>query len=248
VSIVYSPEKQVVALGENALAILGKLRTVVVTTPKQLESASETINFAGDVLDEMAEVRDALATRVKDAFEPYKRFAFFAGAEINITLKIPMKQQLETAYQAGKTRRAQYLDMERLRLQREQLAKQAEQDRINKKAADDAAAAAKKAGADKATVAEIKQAVLATPAPIVESKAANVAEAQNVSLRYNYTAQITDLSRFLAYAIANKVMLNTLAVATPELEKAFRKMATDQKEQFQYPGITFKKTPVDVSR
>ena len=144
--------------------------------------------------------------------------------------------------------RASYLAAEERKKQKAQLDAQAKQDEINRKNAEAAAKSAKAAGADKETVAEIKREVLATPAPIVESKAENVAESLNVSLRYTYSAKITNLKLFLGWALNNDMALNTLANATPDIEKAFRKMAADQKEKFVFPGITFVKNPVDVRR
>lgn len=249
VLIKYDPENALPILAQNATKVLALVRSATITNIKQLESASQILGDAEIRADEIEVFAASLREKVQHAASRFQQIPGFEDFEVTLTIrKWGLKSLLSDAIRNLKNHRAKFLSDEAEKARMAQLAAQAAQDRINKKAADDAAAAAKKAGADKATVAEIKQAVLATPAPIVESKAANVAEAQNVSLRYNYTAQITDLSRFLAYAIANKVMLNTLAVATPELEKAFRKMATDQKEQFQYPGITFKKTPVDVSR
>ena len=90
--------------------------------------------------------------------------------------------------------------------------------------------------------------MLATPAPIVESKAQQVAQDVGAGLRYKWTAKITSLKSFLGFCLANPVMLATLASAVPDIEKAFGKMASDQKEQFKYPGIEYVRTPVDVSR
>jgi hypothetical protein len=248
VSITYNPEKQVLALGNRALEVLGKLQGTKITSPKTLEAATEIFLSADAVLTEIGEVRDALANRVKEAFEPYKRFPLFEGSEINITMKIPARQRLDDAYRASKSSRAQYLAAEDERIRRENLAKQAEQDRINREAAQKAAAEAKKQGADRSTIAEIKQAVLETPAPIVTSKAAEVAQAANVTLRYNYYASVTDLKKFLGLCLQNESFFNTLKSAVPDIEAAFRTTANTQKEAFNYPGITFRKVPVDVGR
>lgn len=248
VSIVYSPEKEILALGNRSVETLCLLRGVKITSPKTLEVASGVIQTGADILEEITNVRTALASRVVEAFEPYKRFPLFQDAEINITLSIPVKMNIETAHRAAKQARAKYLSDEQERVRREQQAKQAEQDRINREAAAKAAAEAKKLGASKETVAEIKQTVMETPAPIVISRALDTAQAAGASVRYQYTAQITSLKSFLGACLNNPVLLATLAKATPDIEKAFRSMAADQKEQFAYPGITFKKTPVDVNR
>ena len=159
--------------------------------------------------------------------------------------KWSLRQLLNDGITRLRNVRANYLAEEERKLRQAQLDAQAEQDRINRKAADDAAKAAKAAGADKATVQTIKQEVLATPAPIVTSKALDAATS---TVRYGYSAKITDLPKFLKMCLENPVMLNTLKVAIPDMESAFRKMAGDQKENFIYAGITFDKKPIDVGR
>lgn len=248
VSIVYSPEKELLALGNRALEVLVRLRGVKVNSPRSLEVASEVIQDGQDALDQISAIRGALAQRVADAFEPYKKFPIFHDASINITLTIPVRQQIETAHRTAKSARATYLAAEDARIKREQMEKQAEQDRINREAAAKAAAEAKKLGADKQTVAAIKEEVLATPAPVVTSKAAEVAQSAGASVRYQYTAKITSLKSFLGFCLNNPVMLATLTAAIPDIEKAFRKMASDQKESFKFPGVEYVKTPVDVNR
>lgn len=243
VSIVYAPEEQILEIGNHAVKALAKLKALAVRDPKTLSEADIIIRTTSLIQDEILEVRDGLAARVKQAWEPYKSFPLFAGSEINITLSIPLRQKLEDAYRRTKQSRANYLAAEEEKVRREQLEKQAEQDRINREAAAKAAAEAKKQGADKETVQEIKQAVLATPAPIVTSKALDNATS---TVRYQYTAEITNLKSFLGACLNNDVLCNTLASAVPDIEKAFRKMADDQKEAFKYPGITFKKTAADV--
>ncbi len=245
VSITYSPEKQVLALGNNALHVLARLQELKPSNLKTLEETNQALNVGGLVLDEIAEVRDALATRVKDAFEPYKRFPLFEGSEINITMTIPLRQKIENAFRAAKQSRANYLAAEQERVRRENLAKQVEQDRINAEAAKKAAAEAKKQGADKQTVADIKMAVMETPAPTVTSKALDAATS---TVRYSYSAKITDLKKFLGTCLQNEALFNTLQAAVPEIEKAFRGMASAQKEAFNYAGITFKKTAIDVGK
>ncbi len=243
VSIVYSPEEKILDLGNRAVRALLKLEAVKVTNPKTLKEADDVISGASGIQEEIIEVRDALASRVKEAFEPYKRLPLFAGSEINITLSVPLRQRIDRAYSMTKQSRANYLSAEQERIRRENLAKQAEQDRINAEAAKKAAAEAKKQGADKQTVQDIKMAVMETPAPVVTSKAL---ESATSTVRYQYTAEITSLKSFLGACLNNAVLLNTLAAAIPDIEKAFREMAGDQKEAFNYPGIAFKKTPVDV--
>jgi multidrug efflux pump subunit AcrA (membrane-fusion protein) len=87
------------------------------------------------------------------------------------------------------------------RIQRQaQLDADAEQERINREAAEKAAKAATKAGADKETVAEIRDNVLATAAPLVRSK---VQAPADVSTRTTYDVDREDFDLYaLAVAIA----------------------------------------------
>jgi hypothetical protein len=249
VKISYDPEKALATLGRSALEMIGKLQGVKsIANVNALEKASQLLGDAEITLEEMTAFRDTLATRVKDAFTPFTSIPGLEGSSINITLSIPAKQRLETGIRALKTMRAGYLDEQRREVERKQLEAQAEQDRKNREAAEKAAKEAKKQGADKQTVAAIKEEVLSTPAPVVVSKAADVAQSVGASVRYSYSAQITDLKKFLGLCLNNPTMFATLGAAIPDIEKAFRTMAASQKESFDYPGIRFKRTAVDVGR
>lgn len=250
VLIRYSPENAPLALAKGATAMLARIQTAkAITNPKQLESVSEIINEAQITSEEVEQFIGSLREKIQAACNRVREIDGYEDFEATLTIrKWSLRQLLNDGIGRMKGMRAQFLSDEKERVNRAQLAKQAEQDRINKKAADDAAKAAKAAGASRETIADIKENVMATPAPIVESKAANVAQEMGAGLRYSYTAQITSLKSFLGTCLNNQALFNTLAAAVPDIEKAFRKMASDQKEAFAYPGITFRKTPIDVSR
>lgn len=249
VRIEYQPANALAELSSNTAAMLTRLQLAKVTNVKSLESATEVIRSAQVTEGEIDTFIDTLRERIQQAAEKFRLIPGFEDFSITLTVRQwSLRQRLTAAIWDLKNARAKFLSDEQERVKREQAEKQAAQDRINREAAQKAAAAAKKQGADAATVRDIKESVLATPAPIVESKAVTAAQDAGVSLRYAYTAQITNLKQFLGTCLNNPVLFNTLSAAIPDIEKAFRKMANDQKEAFSYAGIMFKKTPVDVGR
>lgn len=249
VSIVYSPENSLRILGHDAADVLAKLQGAKISNLKTLESASELMHD-GEVMAERIETfRVSLVQKVQAAASRFRDINGFEDFEITVTIKRwGLRSLLADSIQRLRGNRAQYLADEQEKARRQQAAIDAEQRRKNQEEADRAAAAAKKAGADKATVAQIKEDVMATPAPIVESRAATVAQSVGASVRYSYSAKITDLRAFLGVVLSNDVLFNTLLAAKPEIEAAFRKMASDQKELFNYAGATFDKKAVDVNR
>jgi len=250
VLIRYEPDSALESLGASITRALVSLKGVKITNPKELAEGSAILQNAEAEAAKIVVFLDSLRESVQRATG---RFAgkdpIFEGLEVTLTVRRwPKYNQLQDGIAAIKSMRARFNDAEVARVRQAQADADARQAAINKKAADDAAAAAKKAGADPQSVKQIKQEVLATPAPIVESKAQQVAQDVGAGLRYKWGARITSLKSFLGFCLNNPVMLATLGSAIPEIEKAFRKMADDQKEQFSYPGIMFTKTPVDVSR
>jgi hypothetical protein len=249
VLIKYDPENALAILAINTTKTLAQLNGAKITSVKQLEAGSEILEDARARSEEVETFINTLREKVQAAAMRFRDFQGFEDFEVTLTIrKWGLRQLLNDGIARLRGARAQFLAADAERIRRENLAKQAEQDRINKEAADKAAAAAKKQGADRQTVADIKQAVLSTPAPIVTSKAAETAQAVGASVRYAYYAKITDLRKFIGFCYNNEIMLNTLKAATEDIESTFRKMASDQKEAFQYPGITFDKRPVDVGR
>ena len=249
VLIKYEPENALGLLATNATKTLASLRKVTITNPATLASASEVLSEAEIRADQIEMFKATLREKVQDAAAKFRAIPGYDDFEVTLTIrKWKLNSMLMDAIQNLRNVRASYLAEEDRKLKQKQADADAEQRRINQKAADDAGKAAKASGADKQTIAQIKENVMMTPAPIVESKAQTVAESIGASLRYGYTAKIMDLRKFLTYCLANDAMYATLGQAIPEIEKTFRKMAADQKESFVYPGITFVKTPIDVSR
>jgi hypothetical protein len=249
VLIKYEPENALPALAGSAALALKNLREVKISSVKDLEPASATLDVAERRMEEIEEFKATLRERVQEAASRFRHVPGFEDFEVTLTIrKWTLNQLLADGIRAVRNMRAKFNADEEEKTRRANLQRQAEQDRINKEAADKAAAQAKKAGADTQTVKEIKQNVLATPAPIIESKAEQVSQSLGVSVSYKYSAKITSLKSFLGFALNNDIILATLEKAVPEIEKAFRKMAEDQKERFKYPGIEYVKTPVDVNR
>lgn len=249
VLIRYSPENALAELATNATKMLARLEEVKITNLKTLEPGSELIKEAQITADELETFLAGLRGAVQNALFKFRVFKGLEDIAGNLTItSLRLRANLNGQISRLKSERAQYLAAEQEKTRREQLEKEAEQRRINQEAADKAAREAKKQGADKETVAAIKENVLATPAPIVTSKAAEVAKEAGASVRYGFTAEIYDLKKFLGLCLQNDVFLNTLKAAVPDIESAFRKMASDQRESFVYSGIRYKKTAIDVGR
>ncbi|HVI07017.1 MAG TPA: hypothetical protein VND65_01860 [Candidatus Binatia bacterium] len=249
VLIRYEPEKELALLGDDALEIVGKVEKIKFDSPKTLEAGTATMDECREVLERLDEIRARLNDRLQAAIEPLKEFPIFDGVEPIITFKAwPLRKRLETAMENGRQARAAYLDAEAQKERQKQQELEAEQRKKNEAAAKVAVQAAKGQGADPATLKEIKREVLSTQAPLFESKALSTARSTGVGLQYDYYAEVTDLRKLLQLCLNNEIMLNTMQVAVPEIEKAFRKMASDQKERFVYEGIRFKKVPRDVRR
>jgi hypothetical protein len=249
VRIVYDPENALALLGASIIKTLARVRNVKITNVKELEVGSAALADAEIEAERVSVFLAGLRERVQDAASRFADHEGFTNFKVTLTVRQWDEwSNLQDGISKIKSMRARFNDAEAARVRQQQADADAKQAAINKKAADEAAAAAKKAGADKETVAEIRQEVLATPAPIVESKAQQVAQDVGAGLRYKWTAKITSLKSFLGFCLNNPVMLATLSSAIPAIEKAFGKMASDQKEQFKYPGIEYVKEPVDVSR
>jgi hypothetical protein len=249
VVIRYSPENALAILATNTTKTLAQLNGAKITSIKQLEAGSEILEDARVRSEEVETFINTLREKVQAAAMRFRDFQGFEDFEVTLTIrKWSLRQLLNDGITRLRGARAKFISDEQQRVQREQLAKQAEQDRINAEAARKAAEAARKQGADRQTVQEIKQAVMSTPAPIVTSRAAETAQAVGASVRYAYSAKITDMRKFLTTCLANEVLFNTLASSSVVIEALYRKMAADQKEAFNYPGITFDKRPVDVGR
>ena len=250
VLIKYEPENALAILATNVTKRLAQVQSVkAITTTKQMESVSAVISAAQIDSESVENFLASLRERIQEAAARFREIEGFDDFEVTLTIRRwSLRQLLNDGISRMKNMRAKFLSDEETRINAEQLQKQAEQDRINKEAADKAAKAAKAAGADKATVAAIKQEVLATPAPIVESKAQAVAQNVGASVRYRYYPKITSLMEFLAFCSKSQPMMATLASAIPDIEKAFGSMANAQKEGFQYPGMTYEKRAIDVGK
>ena len=120
---------------------------------------------------------------------------------------------------------------------KKQLEAEEAQRRLNEKTARENAALAKKAGADKETIEEVRSNALATPAPIVKPKAA--APAGFSQPRMLYYGKITNMGAFLAALLDDKTLFTTITNSMPvrtALEAELRKLATMQREAFSVPG------------
>lgn len=249
VLIKYEPENALATLASDADKTIAMLGKVKIASPQNLESASSVLQIAELRADQIETFKATLREKVQDAAARFRTIPGFEDFEVTLTIrKWSLNALLMDGIRNLKNLRANYLAEEDRKVRQRQAEAEAEQRRKNQEEADRAVKAAKAQGADKETITQIKSDVMATPAPIVESKAQTVAQNVGASLRYSYSAKITNLKSFLGFALNNGVIYATLVQAVPDIEKAFRKMAADQKEAFKYPGIEFVKTPVDVSR
>jgi hypothetical protein len=249
VIIRYTPEDAPLALGVDVEKMIARVNSIKeVKNPKQLEVLSEVLNDAQITSQQLETFLESLRLGIQRACERVREIPRYETFEATLTIRrLDPRKFLNDGVTKLRGMRANYLMAVDAENRRKQAAIQAEQDRINKKNADDAAKAAKKAGADAGTVEDIRRDVMSTPAPIIESKAQEVADSLGAGLRYDYSADCKDLRKWLQYCLENPVLFATLATATPDIEKAFRSTARSQKEAFNYPGMTFKKTPIDVS-
>ena len=246
VLIKYDPVNALALLGEAVLKTLPKFAGLKIANPAQLATASEILRDAQIEEEKVNVFLASLRERVQEAAARFADVKGFTNFKVTLTVRSwDERNQLQDGIAGLRQKRANYLAEEDRKLKQKQAEAQAEQDRINKEAANKAAAAAKKAGANPETVQTIREEVLATPAPIVESKAQTVAESAGASVTYRYYAKITDLPKFLHTCLANESLMNTLKGAIPEIEAAFRTTAQSQKEFFNYPGATFEKRAGD---
>ncbi len=250
VRIVYDPANAPIILSANGMKALARIQGIkCIETVRQMEAASQVISETQVTAEEIERFCDTLREAVQEAAAKFRVIPGMEDFAANLTItRWSLRQLIKDGLAERKTWRGNYLAAEEEKTRREQLRLQAEQDRINKEAADKDAAAAKKAGAGPQAVADIRENVLQTPAPIVTSKAAEAAQNVGASVRYGYSAKITDLKKFLLVCLQNESMFNTLKSAIPDIEAAFRTTAAAQKESFNYPGITFVKKPIDVGR
>lgn len=169
---------------------------------------------------------------------------YLPEATITVSVRMKDRQRLDTAIEAAKRARANFLDAEARRVQEEQRKKDLEQQERNRKEAEKAAALAKKSGADKETIRDIKEDILSTPAAPVAPRV----EATS-TLRYLYGAELESMKELFTAAIVTPHILATLMgskAVREAIESAFRPMAISQKEAFSAPGMKLRRTPCDV--
>lgn len=133
-----------------------------------------------------------------------------------------------------------YIDKVNREARQKQLDAQAEQDKKNREEADRIAKAAKKQGADAETVAEIKETILAKPAPIVQPKATAPEE---VTTRVTWDV---DREAFDLYALCKAIAAmpkegnHLLELVEPNWVN-LRRRAISGRENTMIPGFTVKK-------
>jgi hypothetical protein len=168
-------------------ALVPKLN-LKITNKKQLDEALEIAALA----EQWIENADALTGPVKKATDVAHKAAVKLWNDMRAPVAGPLAILKQTIFRYVE-------DQKRIERQR-QLDADAAQERINRKAADEAAKGAQKAGADKETVAEIRETVLATPAPLVRPKVEIPAD---VSTRTTWDVDREDFDLYeLAKAIA----------------------------------------------
>jgi hypothetical protein len=134
-----------------------------------------------------------------------------------------------------------FIETKRREDRERQLKLEAEQDRKNKEDADRIAAAAKKTGADRATVAAVKEEVLSRPAPIVQPK---VTAPETVTTRTTWDVNREKYDLYaLCVAIAQlpKEGNHLLELVEPNFVN-LRRRAVSGHETAIIPGFTVKKT------
>ena len=172
VRIEYNPENALIVLGSSAASALKAVRKTTITNPTQLASATEILNDAEICAEQIEVFKATLRERVQQAIERFRSIPNFEDIGVTLTFRTwSLNQSLMDGIRNLKNLRANYLAEEDRKVRQRQADAEAEQRRKNQENADRAAKAAKAQGADKETIAQIKSDVMATPAPIVESKA-----------------------------------------------------------------------------
>ncbi|HYM34628.1 MAG TPA: hypothetical protein VET48_04480 [Steroidobacteraceae bacterium] len=240
-----TPESNLKALAKNARKHLKDLEKPKITSEPTLLALSDSIKAA---IDFMENSLDSFLTRGREATAQAWQMIL---PDENLTVRVqviwPLRAQLDAAISLAKQTRAQYLDGIERKRQDDQRKKDDEQRKINEKNAKEAAANAAEHGADRETQKEIAQSVLSTPAPEV---AARVQAPSNVTLSYNYGAQVTSFRALLTGALSDVMLFNLLDCDKVRwaCESVLRPLATAQKDRFKVPGCELKKTPKDIQR
>ena len=215
------------ALATQSKRILPKL-AIKITNQETLDEATAWAKTA----DQWIENAEAAIDPVVDATNKAHKAAVKLRKDLIDPIANPLKL-LKTAI-------FWYIDKVNREARQKQLDIQAEQDRKNKEDADKLAKAAKKTGADAETVEEIRETVLARPAPVVQPKAT---APEDVSMRVTWDV---DRESFDLYALCKAIAAmpkegnHLLELVEPNWVN-LRRRAISGRENAVIPGFTVKK-------
>jgi hypothetical protein len=250
VMIQYQPENAPIALAKEVASMIACLdATKAITDAEQLEAASIILDAAKTTASDVDVFVDNLRSSIQLACARVRELPGYEDFEATLTVRTwGLRKRLTEGITRVRNFRASYISAEEERVRRAKIVAQQEQERLNRLEADRLAKEAAAAKADTETIEEIKEVVMATPAPVVVSESLDTAKEMKASVRYAYSAKITNFHAFIVGLANNQALYNTLVDHIDEIEGMFRKQAMNEKENFNYPGITFEKRAVDVGR
>lgn len=200
-----------------------------------LETRTEAAEFAKGI--------KALRKEAEEHHRPMIDAAYKAHKESVAALK-RIDDPLAEAERIVKGQIGTY-DTEQDRIRRDAERKAQEEARRRQEAEALAAAeAAKAAGATEAEAEAILTEELAAPLVVPATPAPAPAEKQGVGTRFNYKAQVRDMTMLLRFVADNPTFMN---LVTPN-ESALNALARAQKEAFDIPGCRLVREPVVTVR
>jgi hypothetical protein len=201
---------------------------ITIRTQAQLDHAVAMTRVGDAWLEKWFELTDPVKEATNQAHKAAVKMQNDGARVISDKLKI---------LRAGISKFLADVEAERIREQNEA---DAEQRRLNQEEADRVAKLAKKSGADKETVAEIKEQVLATPAPIVRQAYVPPANTSTVT-RWDIDRENYDLYELcLAIVKFPKAGNHLLTLIEPNFVN-LKSRATEGKENAVIPGFKVKK-------
>jgi hypothetical protein len=229
VEVKYEKSAQV-ALAKTAPTIAKQLQSVTIRDQVTLDRAAEFVKAA----DEWIAAVDAIMDPVREATHAAWKAAIKAQTDFKADVE-PFRVALKQAIN-------RFIADRNEQARQKQLQIEADQRKINEQNAQKQAKLAQKAGADATTVQEVRNQVLATPAPIVSSTVA--APKGFATPRTIYGAKIVNPRKFIEGLLKDGTMFNLMLKSDnviDALESELRKLAGMQKEAFEFPGVELTK-------
>jgi hypothetical protein len=230
VAVEYDRMPQVM-LAKRVPELSEQLSTCQIKDQVSLNRANEAI-LAGV---EWLKAVDRIMDPVREATHKAWKSAIAAQDEFKGPVERPLKVLKSAA--------SKYLADVQAEKDRKQREADEEQRKKNEAEARALAADLKKMGASKEVIAEAKEQVKATPAPVIEQEAV---APSGMSGRMLYSAEIVDLKAFLTHLVSDQYLLTLFGYSQAfrkAIESELRGEATNRKDKYDIPGTKLVKTP-----